>query len=135
MSRTTSPSTQKPYSLVRVCRVWHLKRSTIYWQRRSQAGPASASRRPGPHGPCGDAELTQHIKTILAESPFHGEGYRKVWARLRYAGIRTSKRRVLRLMRENQLLAPHRRGTPPLDRKLTTVPLPPLRSTRCGAPI
>ncbi len=29
MSRTTSPSTQKSYSLVRVCRVWHLQRSTI----------------------------------------------------------------------------------------------------------
>ncbi len=33
MSRTTSPSTQKPYSLVRVCRVWRLNRSTVYWQR------------------------------------------------------------------------------------------------------
>jgi len=113
MSRTTSPSTQKSYSLVRVCRVWHLKRSTIYWQRRTQEGPASTIVRPGPQGPCNDAELVKYIKTILAESPFHGEGYRKVWARLRYAGIRTSKRRVLRLMRENQLLAPHRRGNSP----------------------
>lgn len=113
MSRTTSPSTQKPYTLVRVCRVWHLQRSTIYWQRRSKAGPASASVRPGPQGPCSDAELVQHIKTILAQSPFHGEGYRKIWARLRYAGIGTSKRRVLRLMRENQLLAPQRRGSSP----------------------
>ena len=113
MSRTTSPSTQKSYSLVRVCRVWHLKRSTIYWQRRTKVGPANTIVRPGPQGPCSDAELVQHIKTILAESPFHGEGYRKVWARLRYAGIRTSKRRVLRLMRENQLLAPHRRGSSP----------------------
>ncbi|MGQ9920841.1 MAG: transposase [Desulfobacca sp.] len=55
----------------------------------------------------------QHIKAILAESPFPGKGYRKVWARLRYAGIRTSKRRVLRLLRENQLLAPPRRGSSP----------------------
>jgi len=113
MSRTTSPSTQKAYSLVRVCRVWHLKRSTIYWQRRTKEGPASIIVRPGPQGPCSDDELVQHIKTILAESPFHGEGYRKVWARLRYVGIRTSKRRVLRLMRENQLLAPQRRGSSP----------------------
>jgi hypothetical protein len=30
-------------------------------------------------------------------SPFHGEGHRKIWARLRVAGVRTSKRRVLRL--------------------------------------
>jgi putative transposase len=113
MSRTASPSTQKSYSLVRVCRVWHLKRSTVYWQRRTKAGPANTTVRPGPQGPCSDTELVQHIKAILAESPFLGEGYRKVWARLRYAGIRTSKRRVLRLMRENQLLAPHRRGSSP----------------------
>lgn len=113
MSRITSPSTQKPYSLVRVCRVWRLRRSTVYWQRLPKAEPSGATARPGPAGPCADHDLVQHIKTILADTPFHGEGYRKVWARLRYAGLRTSKRRVLRLMREYQLLAPHRRGCSP----------------------
>lgn len=113
MSRTTSPSTQKPYSLVRVCRVWRLSRSTVYWQRLPKAEPSGATARPGPRGPCADQDLVQHIKTILADTPFHGEGYRKVRARLRYAGLRTSKRRVLRLMREYQLLAPHRRGCSP----------------------
>ena len=49
---------------------------------------------------------------MLAASPFHGEGHRKVWARLRWAGVRTSKRRVLRLMREHGLLAPSRVGSP-----------------------
>jgi putative transposase len=39
-------------------------------------------------------------------------GHRKVWARLRVAGVRTSKRRVLRLMREHDLLAPTRVGAP-----------------------
>ena len=113
MSRTTSPSTQKPYSLVRVCRVWCLNRSTIYWQLQTKERPATTTIRPGPQGPCGDTELVEHIKAILTDTPFHGEGYRKVWARLRHAGIRTSKRRVLRLMRENQLLAPQRRGSSP----------------------
>ena len=47
---------------------------------------------------------------MLAASPFTGEGYRKVWARLRLAGVRTSKGRVLRLMREAGLLAPTRVG-------------------------
>lgn len=42
----------------------------------------------------------------VARSPFVGEGYRKVWAKLRVAGIRTSKARVLRLMRAAGLLAP-----------------------------
>jgi putative transposase len=113
MSRTTSPSMQKPYSLVRVCRVWCLNRSTIYWQLQTKERPASTTIRPGPQGPCRDIELVEHIKAILTDTPFHGEGYRKVWARLRHAGIRTSKRRVLRLMRENQLLAPQRRGSYP----------------------
>jgi transposase InsO family protein len=49
---------------------------------------------------------------VLDDSPFHGEGHRKVWARLRYRAIRTSRRRVLRLMREHALLAPTRTGSP-----------------------
>lgn len=113
MSRTASPSTHKRYSLVRVCRVWRLGRSTVYWQRLLQTKPAGTGVRPGPVGPCSDPDLVQHIKASLAASPFHGEGYRKVWARLRYVGLRTSKRRVLRLMREHQLLAPFRRGGSP----------------------
>ncbi len=49
---------------------------------------------------------------MLAATRFHGEGHRKVWARLRHAGARTSRRRVLRLMREHDLLAPSRAGSP-----------------------
>src|SRR5262249_9130364 len=53
-----------------------------------------------------------HIRRILIESPFHGEGCRKVWARLRHQGIRTSKVRVRRLMREHGLQALQRVGHP-----------------------
>jgi transposase InsO family protein len=59
-----------------------------------------------------DAELVAAIRAVLAASPFHGEGHRKVWARLRHAGVRTSKRRVLRLMGAHDLLAPSRAGAP-----------------------
>jgi transposase InsO family protein len=59
-----------------------------------------------------DADLLNAIRAVLAASPFHGEGHRKVWARLRHGGVRTSRRRVLRLMRENDLLAPSRSGSP-----------------------
>jgi len=55
-----------------------------------------------------DEGLTAHIRQVLATSPFLGEGHRKVWARLRAQGIRTSKPRVLRLMRQAHLLAPSR---------------------------
>src|SRR5215217_6305729 len=59
-----------------------------------------------------DPALVEAIRAVLTASPFHGEGHRKVWARLRVAGVRTSKRRVLRLMRANNLLAPARVGAP-----------------------
>jgi transposase InsO family protein len=59
-----------------------------------------------------DAALVDAIHAVLTAGPFHGEGHRKVWARLRVAGVRTSKRRVLRLMRENDRLAPTRGGAP-----------------------
>jgi transposase InsO family protein len=57
-----------------------------------------------------DAELADHIRRQIAASRLHGEGYRKLWARLRFAGVRASPRRVRRVMRENGLLAPHRIG-------------------------
>ena len=58
-----------------------------------------------------DAALTVAIRAVLAASPFHGEGHRKVWARLRHAGTRTSLRRVLRLMRETICWHPAGRRT------------------------
>src|SRR4030088_2517849 len=59
-----------------------------------------------------DTALLAAVRAVLAGSPFHGEGHRKIWARLRVAGVRTSKRRVLRLTRESDLLAPSRVGPP-----------------------
>jgi putative transposase len=110
MSAVASPVTSKPYGLAAVCRVWRLARSGVY--RHRAPPPATPPRRRGPIGALSDAALTSAIRDVLAASPFHGEGHRKVWARLRYAGTRTSLRRVLRLMRENDLLAPGRVGSP-----------------------
>ena len=109
MSRATSPVTGKPYGLAIVCRVWRLARSGVY--RHLTPAPAASPRRRGPTGAMTDAALTVAIRAVLAASPFHGEGHRKVWARLRHAGTRTSLRRVLRLMHENDLLAPSRLGS------------------------
>jgi len=110
MSQTVSPSTGRPYGLARVCRAWRVARATVY---RHRAPPrAEPPRRPGPVGPMPDTALVEAIRAVLAASPFHGEGHRKVWARLRHAGVRTSKRRVLRLMGEHGLLAPSRVGSP-----------------------
>ena len=109
MSQACSISTGKTYGLQRVCRVWDFARSTLYEHRQKRRFPRLANRR-GPQGPCSDEQLAQHIRTVLVKSPFHGEGYRKVWAKLRYKGIRTSKERTRRVMRENNLLAPQRAG-------------------------
>jgi len=110
MSRVLSPVTGKPYGLAAVCRVWQLARSGVY-RHLSTAPPPLAQRR-GPRGAMSDEALTTAIRGVLSASPFHGEGHRKVWARLRHAGTRTSLRRVLRLMRQNNLLAPTRAGSP-----------------------
>ena len=107
MSRQTSPSSGRAYGLARVTRIWGVSRATIY--RRRQVSPA-APRRRGPIGPMPDDDLVAAIRRGLMESAFHGEGHRKVWARLRFAGVRTSRRRVLRLMRQHDLLAHQRTG-------------------------
>src|SRR6201995_3245024 len=92
-----------------VGRVGRLARSGVY--RHLAPAPAAPPQRRGPTGAMTDAAQTEAIRDLLAPSPFHGEGHRKVWARLRHAGTRTSLRRVLRLMRENDLLAPSRVGS------------------------
>jgi len=110
MSDAISPATGRPYGLASVCRAWRVSRATVYRQRATPR--LEPPRRPGPVGPIPDTGLLEVIRAVLADSPFHGEGHRKVWARLRVRGVRTSRRRVLRLMREHDLLAPSRVGRP-----------------------
>ena len=105
MGRATSSSTGRRYGLARVCRVLETPRSTVYAARTRRLAPVPPRKR-GPKTAFTDAELTDQIRGVLARSPFVGEGYRKVWARLRLAGVRAGKPRVLRLMREANLLAP-----------------------------
>ena len=50
-------------------------------------------------------QATAWFEADLEASPWEGEGHRKVWARLRVCrGICVSRKRVLRVMRENNLL-------------------------------
>lgn len=111
MSEAISESTGKRYGLQRVCRAWELARSSVY-ERRQRAGKRAEGALPGRRGPtpkCSDEEVLGAIQADLERSPFKGEGHRKVHARLRILdGIRVSRKRVLRVMRENSLLSPHR---------------------------
>jgi putative transposase len=110
MSALISISAGRRYGTARVCRAWRVSRSRLY--RGRMALQRAPRRRPGPLGPMPDSELVEAIRRALGNSPFLGEGYRKVWARLRHAGLRTSKERVRRLMRENGLWAANRPGRP-----------------------
>jgi putative transposase len=88
-----------------VCRLLGAARSTVYARRRVGGQPG----RPGPMPGISDQELIQLIRQVLADSPFAGEGYRKVRARLRREeGVHVSGKRVLRLLRREGLLAPQR---------------------------
>jgi transposase InsO family protein len=110
MSQQVSPSTAKVYGLQRVTRIWGVARATLYRHRRPTQ--VVERKRPGPLGAMSDEDLVAAIRQLLTDSPFHGAGHRKLWARLRFAGLRTSRRRVLRLMRAHGLLAPQRAGRP-----------------------
>ena len=109
MSQTVSPSASRSYGLARVSRAWSVSRAGVYRFLKRTTSPAITRRR-GPTGPCRDADLADHIRREIEASDFHGEGYRKLWARLRVGGVRSSPRRVRRVMGENGLLAPHRVG-------------------------
>ena len=109
MSGAQSIATRRAYGVQRVCRVWARPRSSVYARRQAPRDCTRGHRR-GPVGAAPDEVLVVHIRRVLEASPFHGEGSRKVWAKLRVEGIRASKERVRRLMREHHLQAPHRVG-------------------------
>jgi putative transposase len=126
MAAMTSPTTGRRYSIAEVCRIWDVPRSSFYADRRradATTKPVPAQRR-GPKPAVSDDTLLAAIRADLARSPWHGEGHRKVWARLRVMdGVRVARKRVLRLMREHALLSPHRartRDDTPHDRQIIT---------------
>ena len=121
MKGAHSISTRRAYGVQRVCRVWHHARSSVYARRQATTSPC----RRGPVGAAPDDVLVGHIGRMLEASPFHGEGYRKAWAKLRVEGIRTSQERVRRLMREHALQAPHRVGHAHGPKAHETGPSPP----------
>lgn len=114
MSVSTSPGTGKRYGLELVCHVGGFPRSTFYAKRSGSAdAPQPTSPKPprlkrGPVTPISDEILLQVIREDLQNSPWVGEGHRKVHARLRRRGFFAGRKRVLRIMRENNLLSPHR---------------------------
>ena len=111
MSAATSPGTGLAYGLQRVCAAWSFARSSFYAMKSRQQATAERppAKRRGPKPSISDEALLVAIEADLEASPWEGEGHRKVWARLRVCrGIRVSRKRVLRVMRENNVISPHR---------------------------
>lgn len=108
MSTTISAATGKLYGIQRVCDVWEMPRSSFYTRKtRLLESPVPLKR--GPKTLLSDDELLTLIREDLATSLFTGEGHRKVWARIRFVkGLRVGRKRVLRIMREENLLSPNR---------------------------
>ena len=104
----TSSVTGRKYGIQRVCKAWGIARSTLYHNRCKQRSELPRAK-PGPKPIIADDELLSDIREVIDESPFAGEGYRKIYARLKRKGcVRFSQGRVLRLMKENSLLSPYR---------------------------
>lgn len=105
-----SLTSAKTYGVECVC---SKPRSSFYaWRRNHNTGGAepvllaAPAQKRGPKTVLSDTELLDKIRADLARSPFQGEGHRKVWARLRVLDdVRVSRKRILRIMRENQLLS------------------------------
>ena len=108
MAEATSPATGRRYGAARVCWAWEVPRSSFYATRRAETGGTAIAARPGRRGP----------KPVVSDQAL-------LAARLRVRdGIRVSRKRVLRLMREHALLSPHRarqRRETAHDRHITTV--------------
>ena len=69
---------------------------------------ANEKRKRGRKAALSDEELLIEIRIAIGESRFHGEGYKKIWHRLRRKGMKADKDRVNRVMRVNNLLSPNR---------------------------
>ena len=93
-------------------------------RRRAPSRQRRPRRAAGPSPASATTALLAAIHADLERSLWTGEGHRKVWARLRAIdGVRVSRKRLLRLMREHGLLSPHRartRSDAPHDRRIVT---------------
>ena len=112
LSQEKSETTGQCFPLELLCDLLGVPRSSFYEHRRrwrAEAGGAVVpGKKPGPKPHVDDQELLQAIVTVILETPFITEGVKKVYARLRYRGIKAARHRVNRLMRENGLLSPQR---------------------------
>ena len=88
-----SPATGRPYGVERTCAAFGVPRASFYaWRSKEDPNRPLPAKRRGPKPAIDDTALLTAIEVDLARSPWHGEGHRKVWARLRVMdGMRVSR--------------------------------------------
>ena len=89
---------KKRYSVAKMAKVLGVSRSGFY---------AFEGRKPSLRG-MEDKELSELIKQIY-EGHYRRYGSPRIWEDLKYLGLRISRKRVERLMREQKLIARRRR--------------------------
>lgn len=103
MADTQSVSVQKAFGRRRICRHGGKPRSSSYY--KPQQG--TERQRRGPKVRVSDNDVLREARRVLSERPFLGEGHRKLHAALRLEGITVGRDRLLRILRQNDLLAPY----------------------------
>jgi hypothetical protein len=125
MTAAISPTTGRRYGIAQVCRIWDVPRSTFYADRH-QADTTKTSapaRRRGPKPTAPDDALLAAIRPISPVLPGMARDIARCGLGCGMDGVRVARKRMLRLMRENALLSPHRartRDETPHDRHIIT---------------
>jgi len=95
VSGTVSDTSGRRYPTKMVCDVFGVPRSSLYavLERAGEGTPAAAVARcrPGPKPKIPDATLREKIGKVIKESPFQGEGHRRIHARLRLQDVHVSR--------------------------------------------
>ena len=103
----TSPGTGG-LPLRRVCAAWGMARSSFYAMTSGGARRAAAGKAWGPKPAISDQALLVAIEADLEASPRRARATAASGLDWVCRDIRVARKRVLRLMRENNLLSPHR---------------------------
>jgi putative transposase len=105
-----SISQKQIVSLKSVCEMAGVALSSVYFARKALDSAETSRPRRAAVGGYTDMQLVEQVRLVLAATAFLGDGYRKIWEKLRHRGVRASRARVLRLMREHRLRAPSHSG-------------------------
>jgi len=105
-----SPSTGRRYPLTMVCAVFRVARSTVYAAPAPRSAAALGKR--GPQTATSDAALVVAIRAVLGPPRSMARAIARSAPAWPIAASAVGGKRVLRLMRRHQLLAPRRLGPP-----------------------